>query len=152
MVLKHLFTTKPLLVGVCSNLYSFIYDQYKIGLVFTLLLRTFSFVSDLSRFLMEVSHLKDILRKNAFPIKLVDNCNKTFLNKKFLHTPVDLIIEKKEWFIALPYLGNLSLALGSYLQDSINKIFLILRSRLFLSPRRILVIFTVLKIKCLFTL
>ena len=131
-------------MGVCSNLYSFIYDQYKIGLVFTLLLRTFSFVSDLSRFLTEVSHLKDILRKNAFRIKLVDNCNKTFLNKKFLHTSVDLIIEKKNWFIALPYLGNLSLALGTYLLDSINKIFLILRPR-------VLVIFTVLKIKCLFT-
>ena len=72
---------KPTFSGVYSNFNSFIYNQYKIGLTFTLLYRTFSTVSDFSRFHMEVSHLKDILRKNGFPIKLVDNCIKTFLNK-----------------------------------------------------------------------
>ena len=106
--------------GVYSNFNSFIYDQYKIGLIFTLLFRTFS-SSDFSRFHMEVSPLKDILRKNAFPIKLVDNCIKTFLNKKFLHTPVALTVEKKELFITLPYLGNLSLAIRTRLQNSINR-------------------------------
>ena len=60
-------------------------------------------------------------RKNVFPIKLVDNCIKTFLNKKLLHTPVALAVEKKELFIALPYLGNLYLAIRIYLQNSINK-------------------------------
>ena len=59
--------------GVYSNFNSFIYNQYKFCLVFTLLFRTFSIVSDFSRFRKEVSHLKDILRKNVFPIKLVDN-------------------------------------------------------------------------------
>ena len=40
---------------------------------------------------------------------------KIFLNEKFLHTPVTLTVEKKEFFIVLPYLGNLSLAfLRSY--------------------------------------
>ena len=107
--------------GVYSNFNSFIYDQYKIGLIFTLLFRTFSVVSDFSRFHTEVSHLKDILKKNAFPIKLVDNCIKTFLNKKFLHTPVALAVEKKELFIALPYLGNLSLAIRTPFQNSINE-------------------------------
>ena len=63
---------------------------------------------------------KEILRKNEFPIKLVDNCIKTFLNKRFLHTPVALTVEKKELFIALPYLGNWSLAIRT--QNSINKI------------------------------
>ena len=98
---------------------------------------------------MEVSHLKDILRKNKFPIKLVDNRIKTFLNKKFLHTPVALTVEKKELFIGLPYLGNLSFAIIIGLQRSIKKIFFFVRSRLFLSPRYVLVIFFVLKIKCL---
>ena len=66
------------------------------------------------------SNEKEILRKNEFPIKLVDNCIKTFLNKRFLHTPVALTVEKKELFIALPYLGNWSLAIRT--QNSINKI------------------------------
>ena len=86
-----------------------------------MLFRTFSIVSDFSRFHTEVSHLKDILRKNAFPIKLVDNCIKTFLNKKSLHTPVALTVEKKELFITLPYLRNLSRTTRTRLQSSINK-------------------------------
>ena len=112
---------RPTFSGVYSNFNSFICDQYKIGLIFTLLFRTFSIVSDFSRFRTEVSRLKDILRKNAFSIKLVDNCIKNFLNKKFLNTPVTLTVKKKELFIVLPYLGNLSLALRTRLQNSINK-------------------------------
>ena len=112
---------KPTFSGVYSNFNSFIYVQYKIGLIFTLLFRTFSIVSDFSRFHAEVSHLKDILRKTAFPIKLVENCIKTFLNKKFLHTPIVLTVEKKELFITLPYLGNLSLTTRTRLQNSMNR-------------------------------
>ena len=63
---------------LCSSFNSFIYNQYKIGLVFTLLFRTLLFVSDFFRFHMEISYLKNILRKNTFPIKLADNCIKLF--------------------------------------------------------------------------
>ena len=112
---------KPTFSGVYSNFNSFIYDEYKIGLVFTMLFRTFSIVADFSRFHTEVIHLKEILRKIAFPIKLVDNCIKNFLNKKFLNTPVTLTVKKKELFIVLPYLGSLSHALRTRLQNSINK-------------------------------
>ena len=62
--------------GVYSNFISFIYNQ--IDLIFTLLFRTFSLVSDFYRFHTEVSYLKEILRKNSFLIKLVDNCIKVF--------------------------------------------------------------------------
>ena len=78
---------KPTFSGVYSNFNSFVYDQYNIGLIFTLLFRTFSIVSDFSRFHTEVSDLKDILIKNAFPIKLVDNCIKTFSTKNFCILP-----------------------------------------------------------------
>ena len=78
-------------------------------------------MSDFSTFHTEVSHLKNILRKNAFSIKLVDNYIKTFLNKKVLHTPVALTVEKIELAIALLYLGNLALAIRTRLQNSINK-------------------------------
>ena len=118
-----------------------------------MLFRTFLFVSDFSRFQTEVSHLKEILRKNAFTIKLVDNRIKNFFNKRFLNAPVALTVEKKKFFIALPYLGNLSLAIKTRLQNSIvlTKIFLFVRSRLFLSPRHVLVDFSVLKVKSLLT-
>ena len=59
---------KPTFSGVYSKFNSFVYDQYKICLIFTLLFRTLSIVSDFSRFHVEVCQLKKILRKNAFPI------------------------------------------------------------------------------------
>ena len=65
---------------------------------------------------MEVGHLKKIFRKNAFPIKLVENCMKTFLNKKFLRTPVAFTVGGKGLCIGLPYLGNLSLVVRTLLQ------------------------------------
>ena len=43
------------------------------------------------------------------------------MNKKILHTPVALTVEKKELFIAVPYLGSLSLSIRTRLQNSINK-------------------------------
>ena len=58
-----------------------------------------------------------------FPIRLVDNCIKQFLNKSFLHTPVTLTLEKKELFVVLPYLGILSLALRTRLHNIIKKNF-----------------------------
>ena len=112
---------KPTFSWVYSNFNSFIYDEYKIGLVFTMLFRTFSIVSDFSRFHTEVIHLMKILRKKAFPIKLVDNCIRNFLNKNFLNTPVTLTVKKKELFIVLPYLGNYSLVSGTRLQNSTNR-------------------------------
>ena len=109
---------KPTFSGVYSNFSSFIYDQYKIGLIFTMLI-IFSIV-----WLLQVSHGSQSFKgkfKKEFPIKLVYNCIKTFSNEKFLHTPVALTVEEKELFIALPYLGKLSLATRTRLQNSINK-------------------------------
>ena len=101
MVLKNLFTPKPLLVEyVLSSIVSFITN---ITLVWFLL---FSIASNFSRFHTEASHLKDILSL----IKLVDN-----------YTPVALTVEKKELLIVVPYLGNLPLTLRTCLQNGINK-------------------------------
>ena len=146
MVLKHLFTTNQLLVGyILTLIVSFMTN-------INWLFRTFSIASDFSRFHTEVIHLKEILRKNAFPIKLVDNCIKYFLNKKFLNSPVTLTVKKKELFIVPPYLGNLSLALRTRLQNSINKNLPFCKIKvIFLSPQHVLVIFSVLKIKYFLT-
>ena len=66
------FTTfvyhKPTFNRVYSNFNSFISEQYKVGLIFTLLLLTFSVVSDFSRFHPEICHLKKILKKNALAV------------------------------------------------------------------------------------
>ena len=102
------FTTsvyhKPTFSGVYTNFNSFISEEYKVGLISTLLFRTFTVVSDYSKFHSEVSHLKEILKKNAFPIKLIDSCIKNFLNKRLTEKPVTLTAEKKDLVIVLPFL------------------------------------------------
>ena len=95
---------KPTFSGVYSNFNSFISEEYKVGLIFTLLFRTFSIISDLSRFHSEVCYLKEILKKNAFPINLIDSCIKNFLNKRLTEKPVTLTAEKKDLVIVLPFL------------------------------------------------
>ena len=57
-------------------------------LIFTLLFRTFSIVSDFPRFHAKECDLKEILKKNAFPIKLIDSCIESFLNKRLTAKPV----------------------------------------------------------------
>ena len=89
-----------------SFLNSFISEKYEVGLIFILLFRTFSIVSDFSRFHSEVCHLKEILKKNAFPIKLIGSCIKNFLNKRLTEKPVTLTAEKKDLVIVLLFLGK----------------------------------------------
>ena len=112
---------KPTFSEVYSNFNSFISREYRVGLIFTLLFRTFSIVSDFSRFHIEVCHLKEILKKNTFPIKLIDSCIKRFLNKRLTEKPVTLTAEKKDLVIVLPFLGKLSLDLRTRLKNSISK-------------------------------
>ena len=112
---------KPTSSGVYSNFNSFISKEYKVGLIFTLLFQTFSIVSDFSRIHSEVCYLREILKKNAFPIKLIESCIKNFLNKRLTEKPVTLTAEKKDLATALPFLGKLSLDLRTSLRNSISK-------------------------------
>ena len=112
---------KPTCSKVYSNFNSFISEEYKVGSIFTLLFRSFSIISDFSRFHGKVYHLKEILKKNAFPIKLIGSCIKNFLNKRLTEKSVTLTDEKKDLVIVLPFFGKLSLDLGTHLKNSISK-------------------------------
>ena len=65
---------KPIFSGVYSNFKSLVADEYKHGLIFTLLFRIFSIFSDFSKFHEEVTYLKDVLEKNSCPTNLVGKC------------------------------------------------------------------------------
>ena len=71
--------------------------------------------------------------------------------KKFLHTPVALTVEKKELFIVLPYLDNLSLIIRTRLQNSISKNLSFFKIKVIFKSRHVLAIVSVLKVKCLLT-
>ena len=64
---------------------------------------------------LEVCKLKDIINKNGYTLKMIDNCIKKFLMKKFTVKPVVDTVEKKDISLILPYLGTGSLALRTNL-------------------------------------
>ena len=111
----------PRFSGVYSKFNSFISEEYKVGFIFTLSLRQFSIVSDFSRFLSEEQHLKEILKKNAFSIKLINSCIKQFLKERLPEKPFTLTAEKKDLVIVLPFLGKLLLDLRIRLKNIISK-------------------------------
>ena len=66
------FTTsvccKPTFSGVFTNFKSFIPNWYKYTLIFTLLHRAFKLCSNFELFHEEIENLKNIFRKNGYPV------------------------------------------------------------------------------------
>ena len=121
---------KPTFSGVYTNFTSFIPMTYKFGLIFTLLFRCFTLVSDFSKFhqggffgftlrliiskLYSVrtrSFILKFLGKNYYPLHLVDSCINLFLNKQhgIKHVTNRHDVSKKEVFLVSPFLGSVSL-------------------------------------------
>ena len=67
--------------GVFTNFDGFIFESYKTDLIFTLLFRCFIICSDMQSFRLEVEQLRQIFKCNNYPVGLIDQCVKTFLNK-----------------------------------------------------------------------
>ena len=97
--------------AVYSNFNSFISEEYKVGLIFT-------YYFNFSQLFWTICHLKEILKKNAFPIKLIDSCIKNVLKRRLAEKPVTLTVQKKDLVIASPFLGKLPLDLKTGLKNS----------------------------------
>ena len=107
--------------GVYTHFLSFMPIEYKRGLICTLLYRSFALVSSYENFHLEVVKLKEIINKNGYPVKVIDNCISKFLTKKFeIKSPVQTAA-KKEINLFLPYLGKTSLALRTNLIKAVSK-------------------------------
>ena len=115
------FTTgtyrKPTFSGVYSNYRSFIPNEYKFGLVVTLLYRSFELVSDYLALDEEIKRLKTILKSNRFPEGFTDRVIYTFLQKKFTPKVVVHTVPKRKVRIVLPYLGRTSQIIKKKLLD-----------------------------------
>ena len=99
---------KPTFSGLYTNFNSFIPDQFKKGLILTLLFRMFKFIPDWHLFHQEVKSLTEIFRKNAYPEHFIDKCVGIFLEKQFVKTTPDQTAPKTEHKISLPYMGKYS--------------------------------------------
>ena len=120
------FTTtvyhKPTFSRVYSNFNSFVADESKHRLTFPLLFRTFSIVSDFSKFHEVVNWLKYVLKKNSFLTTLADK-----------HNIIQDTVPKKELFIVLCYLGLSSFCLITRLQKQSIATFHFIKLKLFLN-------------------
>ena len=107
--------------GVFTNFDSFIFESYKSGLIFTLLFRCFTICSDMQSFHSEVEQLPQIFKCNNYPVALIDQCVKTYLNKIYVPKRILITVAKKDILIVLPFLGQFSLNLRSILYNCFNK-------------------------------
>ena len=107
--------------GVFTNNDSFISDSYKIGLVDTFLLRFFEICSSMENFHIEVELLKSIFKCNNYPVNVMDQCVKKFLDKLYVPKQIVPTVPKKELLVVLPYVGTFSLNLRKRLHKSVSK-------------------------------
>ena len=109
------FTTsvyrKPTFSGVFTNFESFIPNSYKYALIFTLLQRAFKLCSNFELFHQEIENLKNIFRKNGYPVNFTDFCIKKYLNNLYVKKEVYLLAPQKQLTCVLPSLGKKSLQL-----------------------------------------
>ena len=111
---------KPNFSGVFTNFDSFIPLSYKTRLIWSLLYRAFSLCSSFELLHQEILKLKDIFKRNGYPISFIDKCVKRFLDKVFVEKKTFLTASKKQLVCVLPFTGKKSLQLRSRLVKSIQ--------------------------------
>ena len=107
--------------GVYTNYDSFILDTYKIGLLHTLLFRFFKICSSMENFHIEIEHLRSTVKCNNYPVNIIDQCIKKFLDKLYTPKQIVLTVPKKELLVVLPFLGKFSLNLRKRLYKAVSK-------------------------------
>ena len=112
---------KATFCGVFTNFDSFIFESYKTNLIFTLLFCCFTICSDMQSVHLEVEQLRQIFKCNNYPVGLIDQCVKTFLNRIYVPKRILITVPKKDVLIVLPFLGQFSLNLRSRLYNCFNK-------------------------------
>ena len=119
------FTTsvyrKPTFSGVYSNYCCFLPDDYKLGLIRTLIHRVFHIVSNFTKFHLEMDKLRGILLRNGYPANSFDRCLKSFLNRVFQTKRIVATVPKREVTILLNYLGPATLKVRTSLVKYLGK-------------------------------
>ena len=86
-----------------------------------LLFRFFKICSSMENFHIEVEHLRSILKCNNYPVNIIDQCIKKFLDKLYVPKQIVLTVPKRELLVVLPFLGTFSLNLRKRLYKSVSK-------------------------------
>ena len=108
---------KSTFTGLFLNFTSFTPLNYKIGLIKTLIDRSFKICHNWMCFSHEFITIKKLLAKNAYPIGIIDRVFNTYV-KKTLEVPVDTENEENISYMKLPYIGKFS----KFTQNKVNRL------------------------------
>ena len=75
----------------------------------------------MENFHIEVELLKSIFKCNNYPVNVMDQCVKKFLDKLYVPKQIVPTVPTKELLVVLPYLGIFSLSLRKGLYKSVSK-------------------------------
>ena len=80
-----------------------IFDTCKIDLVHTLLFWFFKIFSSMESFHIEVEHLRKFFKCNKYPVNIVDQCIKKFLDKLYVPKQIVPTLPKRKLLVVLPF-------------------------------------------------
>ena len=96
-------------IRLYTNFVSFTPYSYSIGLIKTLIHRTYEINSSWTSFNAEISNVKHFLMRNMYPSYLSDKQVKRFLHHKFPPNYCNAVKESKTTlYYKLPYIGSFS--------------------------------------------
>ena len=75
----------------------------------------------MENFHIELEHLRSIFKCNNYPVNIIDQCIKKFLDKLYIPKQILLTVTTKELLVALPFLGMFSLNLRKRLYKAVSK-------------------------------
>ena len=103
--------------GVYLNFKSFVPTEYKHGLIFTLLFRTYTLCSNYTLLHTEIENLKTIWQKNSYPLFFIDKVIYRFLDQLFIKRKKFIGPLKKEVGVTITYTGTSSIEMRNRLRS-----------------------------------
>ena len=99
---------KKTYTGLLTNFFSFTPFRYKIGLIRTLIDRTYKINNTSSGFQNDLIKLSDTLKRNSFPSHIIDKTFKRYLNKPSNQKSRNVNDENNTRYFKLPFIGRYS--------------------------------------------
>ena len=114
---------KPTYTGVGLHYFSFTDKLFKINVIKTLLERAFKICSGYNDLHEELMKLKDYFKRNGYPIGLIENMIKKFMDRSYERNTTVATVNKMVKYIKLPYYGTSSFKIRKELKSLLENSF-----------------------------
>ena len=116
---------KKMYIGLLLNYFSFVPDSYKYGLIKTLIDRMYRINTTWTSFDIDLKNLKQVLLKNQYPLTMIDNVIKKYLQNAVNKTntgsmPVEMPNIETRYF-KLPFIGMYSKVTQNKIEKLCNR-------------------------------